>query len=139
MNKHGQVIVSPRGNGDLAVKDDFPDLRGSSVRSLAIAEEKMSRGEKGLITVKVDGEEYYLAFEPLKNVDWSFGALIKVSEVTAPAEAVAISINRQTNAFIDGTKSLPFKLLPIMAVAFVLVLATVSILQAATSTRKLTI
>ena len=28
----------------------------------------MSRGEKGLMTVKVDGEEYYLAFEPLKNI-----------------------------------------------------------------------
>ena len=129
MNKNGQVVVSPKSEGDLAVKDDFPDLRGSSEQSLALAAEKMSRGEKGLMKVKVDGEEYFLAFEPLKNVECSFGALIEVSEVTAPADAVAMTIDRQTNDFIKSTGNFSFKLFLQMAVTFILLLAAISILS----------
>ncbi len=129
MNDSGQVIVSQKSSGDLAVKDGFPDLRASSEQSLASAADKMSRGEKGLMLVTVDGEEYILAFEPLKSVDWRFGALIKISEITAPADAVALSIDRQTEDFISRTESFSLKLLPIMAVAFVILLAAVLILS----------
>lgn len=129
MNNNGQVIVSLKDDGDLAVKEDFPDIRNSSEQSLALAAEKMSRGEKGLMLVTVDGEEYFLAFEPLQSVKWNFGALIKVSEVTAPAEAVAKSIDRQTNDFISRTENFSLKLLPVMAVAFAILLAAVSILS----------
>lgn len=129
MNKHGQVIVSPKNEGDLAVKDNFPDLRESSDQSLALAAEKMSRGEKGLMKVTVDGEEYFLAFKPLQHVEWSFGALIKVSEITAPADAVAMSIDRQTEDFISKTGQFSLVLFPIMAIAFVILFAAVSILS----------
>lgn len=129
MNDTGQVIVSQKSDGDLSVQAGFPDLRKSSEQSLASAAEKISRGEKGLMLVTVDDEEYILAFEPLKSVDWRFGALIKVSEITAPADAVALSIDRQTEDFISRTESFSLKLLPIMAVAFVILLAAVSILS----------
>ena len=145
MNKHGQVIVSTKSDGDLSVKDGFPDVRKNSIRNLAIAEEKIahgeenlnlalavekiSRGEKGLMTVKLDGEEYFLAFEPLQSVNWSFGALIKVSEVTAPVDAVAMSIDRQTNDFIYRAENFSLKLLPIMAAAFAILLTAVSLLS----------
>ena len=129
MNKYGQVIVSPKTEGDFAVTDDFPDLRKSPVQSLAAAADKMSRGSKDLMLVKVDGEDYFLAFEPLQSVEWSFGALIKVSEVTAPADAVAMSIDIQTDDFISRTENFSLKLLPIMAAAFVILLAAISILS----------
>ncbi len=145
MNRHGQVIVSTKEDGDLSVKEGFPDERNSSGQSLAVAEEKISRGEgnfsvalaaekisrgeKGLMTVTLDGEDYFLAFEPLQSVDWSFGALIKVSEVTAPADAVAKSIDSQTDDFISSTENFSLKLLPLMAVAFAILLAAVSILS----------
>ena len=145
MNRHGQVIVSTKDKGDLSVKEGFPDLRKSSGQSLAVAEkrinddeenlslslaaEKISRGEKGSIIVTVDGEEYFLAFEPLQSVDWSFGAFIKVSDVTAPADAVAMSIDSQTNDFIYRTENFSFKLLPVMAVVFAILLAAVSFLS----------
>ena len=129
MDDNGQVIVSQKSDGDLAVKNGFPDLRASSEHSLAAAAEKMSRGEKGLMLVTVDGEEYILAFEPLQSVEWRFGALIKVSEITAPADAVALSIDSQTEEFISRTEKFSLKLLPIMAIAFVILLAAVSILS----------
>ena len=48
MNNNGQVIISSKSKGDLSVKDDFPDLRKSSGQSLAVAEEKLERGEESL-------------------------------------------------------------------------------------------
>ena len=129
MNDDGQVIVSQKDNGDLAVKDDFPDLRTSSEQSLAMAVEKMSRGEKDLMQVKVDGEEYFLAFEPMQSVEWRFGALIKISEITEPADAVALSIDHKTKDFISKTENFSLKLFPIIAVAFIILLAAVSMLS----------
>ena len=129
MNDDGQVIVSQKSDGDLSVKDGFPDVRTSSEQSLASAAEKISRGEKGLMLATVDGEEYFLAFEPMQSVDWRFGALIKFSEITEPADAVALSIDRQTKDFISRTENFSLKLFPIMAVAFIILLATVSMLS----------
>ena len=92
MNKNGQVIASPKEEGDLAVKSDFPDLRdthtgsltlaeeklGNVDTSLALAAEKMTKGEKGSMFVTVDGEEYFLSFEPLQRVEWCLWAVLKV-------------------------------------------------------------
>ena len=143
MNNQGQVIVSAKNDGDLSVQKGFPDLRKTSGQSLAVIEEKiargeknlslslaaerMSRGEKGLMLITLNDEEYFLAFEPLRNVDWSFGALIKVSEVTEPVDAVALSIDRQTDDFIDETENFSLILLPIAAIMFIILFAAVSI------------
>ena len=129
MNRNGQVIVSTKSDGDLSVKDGFPDVRSSEEQSLALAAEKMVRGEKDSMLVTVDGEEYFLAFESLQSVEWSFGALIKVSEVTAPADAVALTIDRQTNEFVKKTGHFAFNLFVTMAIAFVVLLAAVSVLS----------
>ena len=143
MNKNGQVIASPKEEGDLAVKSDFPDLRdthtgsltlaeeklGNVDTSLALAAEKMTKGEKGSMFVTVDGEEYFLSFEPLQRVNWSLGALIKVSEVTAPADNLAMLIDSQTEDFISKTGQFSLILFPIMAIAFVILLVAVSIIS----------
>ena len=129
MNNDGQVIVSPRESGDLSVKSDFPDLRDSSEQSLAEAAEKIANGEQGSMFVTVDGSKYYLAFEPLKNVDWSFGALIKVEEITAPADYVAMFLDEQMDEYIKKTGRFSFKLFLLMAVLYILLLVAVSVLS----------
>ena len=143
MNNHGQVIISSKNEGELSVRKGFPDLRYISTGSLtlmeeknangylnlALAAEKISRGEKGLVPVFVDGEEYYLAFEPLQNVEWNFGALIKVDEVTALVDNVSKSIDLQTNDFISKTESFSLILLPAMAIAFIVLQLLVSMLS----------
>ena len=127
MNDDGQVIVSQKVGGDLSVKTGFPDLRKSSEKSLAQAAEKMTRGEKGLMTVTVDGTEYFLAFEPLQNVKWSFGAMIKVEYATSSSEVVATLINMRTENFINRMKNFSLILLPLIAVVFAILFAAVSV------------
>ena len=112
LNRNGQVILSPQVEGILSVQSGFPDLRDSSEKSLAEAAEKMARGEKGILPLVVNGDKYILAFEPLENIPWSFGAVMKVDEVTAPAENLAISIDERTDEFVDEAENLSARLLP---------------------------
>ena len=129
LNNKGEIIFSSRKEGVLVATSGGDDLRQTSEKSLSDAAQNMVEGQSGILPVIVDGEEYFLAFEPLQSVDWSFGALIKVSEVTAPADAVAKSIDSQTDDFISSTENFSLKLLPLMAVAFAILLAAVSILS----------
>lgn len=125
LNRNGQVIISPKGDGVLSLQEGFPDLRQNSEKSLAEAAEKMVRGESGLMPVIVDGEEYYLAYAPLENVPWSFGAVIKVIEVIAPAENLGRSIEKRTDEFVNKAETLFKELFPVALLAVVLLTALV--------------
>ena len=75
LNKNGRVIFSSRTEGELVAKANGEDMRTSSKRRFARAAGKMTRGESGIMPVTVDGEEYFLAFAPMKYTGWSFGTL----------------------------------------------------------------
>ena len=75
LNNQGRVILSSRTSGDLAAISNGQDLRKSSEESLASAARRMAAGKSGISPVMVDGEEYFLAYAPMKNIGWSFGAL----------------------------------------------------------------
>ena len=86
LNQKGEVIFSLRKEGELIATSGGQDLRGSSEKSLADAARKMVAGQSGILPVKVDGEEYFLAFAPMKNMGWSFAALTLRKDITAAAE-----------------------------------------------------
>ena len=86
LNKNGEVIFSTRKDGELAANVSNGDLRKSSQKSLARAAKRMSAGERGIFPVTIDGEEYYLAFAPMKNIGWSFGMLTPRKDILAAAE-----------------------------------------------------
>ena len=85
LNDKGEVIFSSRTQGDLVATSGGKDLRQSSSSTLAEAANKMSSGESGILPVTVDGEEYYLAFAPMKNIGWSFGTLTLRKDIAAAA------------------------------------------------------
>ena len=86
MNKKGEVIFSSRKSNDLRSDEEKYDVRTNSQESLANAAKKMVNGEKGILPVIVDGEEYFLAFAPMKSIGWSFGTLTLRKDVAAAAE-----------------------------------------------------
>ena len=75
LNKKGEVIFSSRTEGELVAKSGGLDLRWHSKRGLSNAARKMIAGESGLVPVTIDGEDYFLAFAPMKKLGWSFGTL----------------------------------------------------------------
>lgn len=84
LDTKGKVIFSGRNWGELAARLEAGDVRQSGEGTLAEAARAMVAGERGFASVRVDGGEYLLAYEPLPSVGWSFGTLISREEAVLP-------------------------------------------------------
>ena len=60
------------------------DLRKISDKDLASAVEKMIAGEEGIALIKLNDENFYLAYSPMKSSGWSFGMVISEAEILKP-------------------------------------------------------
>lgn len=61
------------------------DIRNSDEKSLAKIAEKMVEHKKGFDSVTISEKDYFVAYSPIKNVNWSFASLIPVEQVYAPS------------------------------------------------------
>ena len=86
MSDKGAVLFSAQKSGSLAVSSGGVDLRKNPEQSLANAAKKMVDGQSGILPVIVDGEEYLLAFAPMKDIGWSFATLTLRKDVSAAAD-----------------------------------------------------
>ena len=85
LDSGGDVAFSSQSSGILAATPALVDIREAGEETLADAARRMTAGESGVAPVSVDGEMYYLAYAPMKSIGWSFGTLIKLDVVAAPA------------------------------------------------------
>lgn len=85
LDSGGDVVFSSQSSGVLAATPALVDIREAGEETLADAARRMTAGESGVAPVSVDGEMYYLAYAPMKSTGWSFGTLIKLDVVAAPA------------------------------------------------------
>ena len=109
LNEKGEILFSSEKEGPLAVGDGHRDLRKSEEKSLALEAASMVAGLSDIALVKLDGEEYYLAYAPLPSVGWSVGTLLKRDEVLGPAAAARDSLSVHAKAFHDAMRSLFLK------------------------------
>lgn len=58
---------------------------------------------KKFLSVKIYGEEYYLAFAPIESIGWSFGTLIFAQEVQKPIQATNLIFSAQIEKFAAET------------------------------------
>ena len=86
MNKNGEIIFASRESDDLRSNENKYDVRTNPQESLADAAKKMVDGENGILPVIVDGEEYFIAFAPMKSIGWSFATLTPRKDIVAAAE-----------------------------------------------------
>lgn len=100
-NETGRVIFSTFEEGPLAVSGLETDLRKNGETQLAKAAAAMASGRKDMVPVLVDGEKYYLAFAPVKNQSWSYGALIPAKEITEPTRSAREKIFYRMDNFAD--------------------------------------
>lgn len=97
----GNIILSSKSVGILAATPEFCDLRQSENSSIADAARRMAAGESGVMSIDVEGDIYYFAFAPMKNVGWSFGTVIEDDEVLDPVEQVTGDIREKMASFRD--------------------------------------
>ena len=127
INTKGQVLFSPKTEGDLAADaEGTRDLRNSTESTLAEAAKHMVAGESGSMPVKVEGVNYYIAYAPLKETEWSFAALIQAEEVAAPAISAGKAIIGKTQNLTNSMDSQISNITIATVVAALILLAVVS-------------
>lgn len=98
VNQDGKVVVSPKTIGETAAYGQKNvDLRESENKRLSEAATDMAAGNSGIVKMTLDEKEVYLAYAPLNNPGWSFGTVMLLDEVTAPAKAGQQTILALTN------------------------------------------
>ena len=126
LDSNGRVVLSSISEGLLAPGLQEVDLRENPEPTLAEAARRMTAGESDVVKVLVDGQEYYLAFAPMRIVGWSFGALIGRDEVLAPIQEVTALVHEKMKDFYEilgqtfaaGAGKALLLLLPLALVAF---------------------
>ena len=98
LDSQGRVIFSGLSQGVLAAGREV-DLRRQENEGLAQAAASMVAGGRGVTTVSLYGQDYFLAYAPMKSTGWSFGSLIAREEVTAPAREIMATTDAATASF----------------------------------------
>lgn len=125
MDDTGDIAFSSSKDGLLSATPGHFDVREAEEPTLAEAARRMVAGESDVVQVMLEGEEYYLAFAPLKNLGWSYGTLMSTGVVQAPVDQARARVHEHMEGFqelIDETfaqaalKGL-LLLLPLMLIA----------------------
>ena len=121
-NATGSIIFSTFEKGALAVPQNPVDMRQSEEVSIARAASAMADGKKDVMLVTLDGEDYYLAFAPVKSPGWSFGILNHKREVVYPARYARDNLLSQMEGFRDTVRGYFSYVMRWALLAFILVL-----------------
>lgn len=93
------------------------DIRNSEEKSLANIAEKMVGQDRGFDTVTIGGKDYFIAYSPITNVNWSFASLVPVEKVYAPANEIKDHLLKIKEDYYSNLKS-----------SFVLIVLSTSVL-----------
>jgi len=97
------------------------DIRNSEEKSLANIADKMVEQKEGFDTVTIRGKDYFIAYSPIKNVNWSFASLIPVENVYAPSIEIKDHLLKIKDSYYSKLKS-SIVLVVISTTVFVLLL-----------------
>ena len=131
LSQDGHILFSPKTEGVFAVDFDdnlnySPSLFEEENPELANVAKLMAKGSKGTQKINLNGKEYYISYNPLNVNGWSFGVVMDVSEIVAPAEISKQAIEDTTNTLVDVLNSSIKYMITAMLSAFIAVIILVS-------------
>lgn len=88
IDQHGNVITRPGlSSGDMRWDESFvtENLLGSGNAELVEVAREMTAGKEGVAKVRFEGGDRFIAYAPVRSVNWSVGVVMPVNEVIAPA------------------------------------------------------
>ena len=93
ISDRGQLVCSPREEGELKVKEDITeDIRGNVNDDLKEIINRAISGETGVELTQVDGERYYVGFAPLVTVGWIQMSFISEKEILSSSESLSLQM-----------------------------------------------
>ena len=116
IDDRGNVIARPGiSAGEKGWDESFAmeNLLSGNNSALAAVAQKMVSGQTGIARVPFSDGEKYVAYAPVKSVNWSVALVVPVDEVIAPAENTRVQIVNATgetgtylNQTMDAAKGL---------------------------------
>jgi len=99
LDSRGDVISRPGiATGDSKWDESFRSenlLKSENAKLSAVARD-MVAGKSGTARIFLGGEEKYIAYAPLKSVNWSLAIVMPVDDIIAPAKVTGASIASAT-------------------------------------------
>lgn len=127
MGQTGKILFSSHNEGIFAESPDAgKSLAEISNPDLSALAQKMSAHESGIGTFNLDGEDYYLAYAPIERLNMSFGAVLPISEVVAPAMKTKNYIQNITNERVDFVRESTTRTLLMLLFATIVIAGIVS-------------
>lgn len=130
VNGEGQLVYSPRQDGELAmVEDSTADITESVNTDLANVIKDAIKGGTKVTKASVDDKQYYVAFAPLPTAGWTELEFVSTQEIMAPTqellEEMDVSADEITTAHrVDFGRTL---IIMLVVLSGILILATLMI------------
>ncbi len=103
INQDGQVIFSPKEEGELMVsQDEQADLRTSGNTELGALVRSALAGSSGITKLEMDGENYYIAYAPMTTVGWGFLTVLGEEEVLTPTNELLAQMDVSAKQSVDS-------------------------------------
>lgn len=141
IDNRGNVVARPGlSAGDRGWDDSFEteNLLDSNNTDLAAVAKDMVAGRSGTARVRFGDEEKYVAYAPLKSINWSVAIVVPVSDVIAPAEETRsriVTATGETGAHINQQMNAAKTLFMVLFVLLFGLVTVLSILFARVITR----
>ena len=127
LNDEGKVILSSQAASTLTelkelqvVYDNPPDIRESKQAALSEIAKKMTAGEKAMEEISINDNLYYIAYAPIKELNWSLGVVLPANEVTQTIEENRVIIQNLTE---EKVKTLDHRFIIVMLAMLLIALA----------------
>ena len=103
LNDQGKIILSSQDEGIFAVNNSEDlvgrrggrDLRNSSDKLISDAARKMVAGEGGVLPITLNDGNYYIAFAPIEDINWSLGVVVSAEEILKETQGTGDYFFRQ--------------------------------------------
>ncbi|MDO8871843.1 MAG: SpoIIE family protein phosphatase [Methanoregula sp.] len=90
---------------------------------------KMVAGKSGIDHVRVDNEEIYIAYAPVKSLNWSFALSMPASQIVAPVKTTESKIIESTRISGEHIDAQTTRILQIFVGLFIILLIVVILLS----------
>jgi len=134
VNRDGQVLFSPRDDGELkaVISATADDLRESSNRKLASFIKQALRERTGVQEADIDGRACYLSGAPLPSVGWTIVSVVDKAAVNQPTESMLNQYNEINEEALSSYSAGASR-----SSAWVTLISTAVVLLAVLSARRL--
>lgn len=132
IDNQGEIVSRPGlSAGNLSWDQQFPheNIFGSGDPALTALGKNMTAGRTGIEQLRFGGRESYVAYAPVRSLNWSFAVSMPVDEITAPVEETRAMIQESTREARDRIDRRTEQVIGIFTVLFAILLVIVVVLS----------